>query len=230
MPIQLCGGAQPQHFIMPCRVAADPAENIWRTANVQKGRENRRADYPIAPEFLDRWSPRAMTGEEISREDLMVLFEAARWAPSSYNAQPWRMLYALRSSTHWSKFFELLLEGNRAWAHNAAALVLFVSKKINDRTGQPSITHSFDAGAAWGYFALQGSMLGYVVHGMQGFDYARAHRELEIPEAFRVEAMIAVGRPAPRESLPPGLQAREAPSDRRKLSETVCEGSWTLAG
>lgn len=156
----------------------------------------------------------------------MVLFEAARWAPSSYNAQPWRMLYALRSSASWSKFFGLLLTGNKAWAHNAAALVLFVSKKINDRTGQPSVTHSFDAGAAWGYFALQGSMLGYAVHGMQGFDYAAAQRDLGIPEAFRVEAMVAVGRPAARESLPEALQVRESPSDRRKLSETVCEGSW----
>lgn len=195
-----------------------------------RGREKRHADHPIAPEFLDRWSPRAMSGEEIPREELMTLFEAARWAPSSGNAQPWRMLYALRTSAHWPAFFDLLLEGNKAWAHNAAALVLFVSKKINDRTGQPSVTHSFDAGAAWGYFALQGSMRGYVVHGMQGFDYGRAQRELGIPEEFRVEAMIAVGRPAPRESLPPALQEREFPNDRRKLSQTVCEGPWTLAG
>ena len=197
---------------------------------MNKGREHRRAEYAISPVFLDRWSPRAMTGEEIPREELMVLFEAARWAPSSFNAQPWRMLYALRSSAHWSTFFELLLEGNKAWARNAGALVLFVSKKLNDRTGQPSITHSFDAGAAWGYFALQGSMLGYAVHGMQGFDYARAQKELGIPEEFRVEAMIAVGRPAAKESLPEALQAREIPNERRKLSETVCEGSWQLPG
>ncbi|MGH8220433.1 MAG: nitroreductase family protein [Steroidobacteraceae bacterium] len=156
--------------------------------------------------------------------------DAARWAPSSYNAQPWRMLYALRSSASWSLFFELPLEGNKAWARNAAALALFVSRKTNDRTGQTSITHSFDAGAAWGYFALRGSMLGYAVHGMQGFDYARAQRDLGIPRDFRVEAMIAVGRPAPRESLPAALQAREFPSDRRELSETVCEGKWALGG
>ncbi len=197
---------------------------------MQKGGEIRIADHPIAREFLDRWSPRAMSGEEIPREELMRLFEAARWAPSSYNAQPWRMLFALRSSPQWPAFFDLLNEGNKSWARNAAALVLFVSKKINDRTGNPSITHSFDAGAAWGYFALQGSMLGYAVHGMQGFDYARAQSALGIPEEFRVEAMIAVGRPAPRESLPPALQERERPSDRRKLSETVCEGRWALPG
>ena len=195
-----------------------------------KGSEIRRADYPIAPQFLDRWSPRAMSGEEIAREELMTMFEAARWAPSSYNAQPWRMLYALRSTPQWPTFFDLLTEGNKAWALNAAALILFISKKINDRTGKPSVTHSFDTGAAWAYFSLQGSMLGIVVHGMQGFDYAGAQTALGIPGDFRVEAMIAVGRPGRRESLPPALQEREQPNDRRKLAETICEGKWALPG
>ena len=160
----------------------------------------------------------------------MSLFEAARWAPSSYNAQPWRMLYALRSSESWPTFFGLLVPGNQAWAQKAAALVLFLSRTINHRTGKPSISHSFDAGAAWGYFALQGSLLGLAVHGMQGFDYARAQSELRIPSDVRVEAMIAVGRPASRESLPSGLREREFPSDRRSLNETVCEGPWALPG
>jgi nitroreductase len=195
---------------------------------VKKGREFRNADHPIAPEFLDRWSPRAMSGEEIPREALMTMFEAARWAPSSSNLQPWRMLYALRSSPQWPTFLGLLSEGNRVWAHNAAALVLFVSKKINDRTGKPAVTHSFDTGAAWAYFSLQGSMLGLVVHGMQGFDYARAQTELDIPGNFAVEAMIAVGQPGPHDSLPPALREREQPNDRRKLSETICEGKWSL--
>jgi nitroreductase len=197
---------------------------------MKKGREFRSADHPIAPEFLDRWSPRAMSGEEVRREELMTMFEAARWAPSSSNLQPWRMLYALRSSAAWPTFLGLLTEGNRVWAHNAAALVLFVSKQINERTGKPSVTHSFDTGAAWAYFSLQGSMLGLVVHGMQGFDYVRAQTELGIPGEFRVEAMIAVGRHGQRDSLPPALQEREQPNDRRKLSETICEGNWALPG
>jgi len=197
---------------------------------VKKGRESRRADHPIAPEFLDRWSPRAMSGEDIPREALLTMFEAARWAPSSSNLQPWRMLYALRSTPEWPTFFGLLTEGNKVWAHKAAALVLFVSRKINERTGKPSVTHSFDTGAAWAYFSLQGSMLGYAVHGMQGFDYAGAQTQLGIPEEFRVEAMIAVGRHAPPESLPPALREREQPNDRRKLSETICEGKWALRG
>jgi nitroreductase len=193
-----------------------------------KGSQVRRPDYPIDTLFIDRWSPRAMTGEEIPEQELMSLFEAARWAPSSFNAQPWRMLYARRSSQDWPLFLDLLVEANKAWAHNAAALVLFVSRKINDKTGNPSVTHSFDTGAAWGFLALQGFLKGYVVHGMQGFDYARAQKELQIPEDFRVEAMIAVGRPGPKEMLSSRLQEREVPNDRRKLSETVCEGKWQL--
>src|SRR4030095_13817484 len=104
-----------------------------------KGHEVRRADHPIDRLFLDRWSPRAMSGEEIPEEDLMVLFEAARWAPSSYNNQPWRILYARRSSEHWPLFFDLLADTNKAWAKNAAALLLFVSKTTFDYNGQPSI-------------------------------------------------------------------------------------------
>ena len=195
-----------------------------------KGSEVRRAHHPADALFVDRWSPRAMSGEPITTSELMRLFEAARWAPSSYNAQPWRMLYTLREHADWPAFLELLSESNKTWARNAGALVLFVSKKINDRTGQPSMTHSFDTGAAWAFFALQGYLSGYAVHGMQGFDYVRAQRELQVPDEFRVEAIVAVGKPGSKEALPAPLQERETPNDRRPISETVCEGKWALKG
>jgi len=183
-----------------------------------------KADHPIEKLFLDRWSPRAMSGEEISEAELMVLFEAARWAPSSYNNQPWRILYARRGTPHWQTFFDLMVPQNQAWAKNAAALLVFVSKTTFDFNGKPSITHTFDCGAAWENLALQGWLKGYVVHGMQGFDYDKAKTALNIPEGFRVEAMAAVGRPGKKEELPPENQKREAPSDRKKLSEIICEG------
>jgi nitroreductase len=193
-----------------------------------QGSEIRKADYPIDKLFLDRWSPRAMSGEEIPIEDLMSLFEAARWAPSSYNNQPWRILYARRGTEHWPLFFDLLVEGNQAWAKDAAALLLFVSKTTFDHNGQPSITHSFDTGAAWENLALQGALKGLVVHAMQGFDYERARTALKIPVGFHVEAMAAVGKPGAKEALPEKMQQREAPSDRRKLAETICEGRFCL--
>jgi nitroreductase len=114
-----------------------------------KGSEIRKADFPIDQRLLDRWSPRAMSGEEIAEEELMRLFEAARWAPSSFNAQQWRALYARRGTEHWLMFFDLLVEGNKSWAKNAAALVVFVSRKTFEHDGEPSRTHSYDTGAAW---------------------------------------------------------------------------------
>ena len=193
-----------------------------------KGSAARTADHPIDRLFLDRWSPRAMSGEAVSREELMTLFEAARWAPSSGNAQPWRMLYAHRGTEPWPLFFELLNEGNKLWCHRAGVLVVFLSKAVNERTGKPAVTFSYSTGSAWENFALQGSISGLVVHGMEGFDYARARQVLQVPDDFRVEAMAAVGMPGPKEELPERLQARESPSTRKPLSELVCEGVYRL--
>src|SRR5207302_6870444 len=94
-----------------------------------RGGEVRKPDHPIEPLLVDRWSPRAMSGEGISNEELMGLFEAARWAPSSFNAQQWRALYARRDTEDWPLFLELLVEGNKAWAKNAAVLVVFISRR-----------------------------------------------------------------------------------------------------
>ena len=193
-----------------------------------KGSEKRKADHPIANLFLDRWSPRAMSGESIPQEQLLTLFEAARWAPSSYNYQPWRLLYARRDSEHWQTFFDLLVEFNQSWAKNAAALVAFISRTHFDFNGEPAPTHSFDTGAAWENLALQGWQSGFVVHGMQGFDYERARTALNIPAGFQVEAMCAIGKPANPASLSEDLQAKEAPSDRRKLEQTICEGPFSF--
>jgi nitroreductase len=193
-----------------------------------RGREKRRADHPIDPIFLDRWSPRAMSGEAIPDEELMTLFEAARWAPSSGNNQPWRILYARRDGPHWPLFLGLLVEANQVWARNAAALLLFVAKTTFDRNDKPSVTHAFDTGAAWENLALQGCLRGLVVHGMEGFDYERARATLAVPDEYKVLAMVAVGRPGPTDALPEKLQARETPNDRRPLDGTICEGPFRL--
>jgi nitroreductase len=192
-----------------------------------KGSEKRNAAYPIDSLFLDRWSPRAMSGEEIAEEELLTLFEAARWAPSSYNNQPWRILYARRNTIHWPPFFDLLVDFNKTWVKGAAALVVFISKTTFDHNGELSVTHSFDTGAAWENFALQATLKSLVVHGMQGFDYDRAKTALNIPHDFQVEAMAAIGKPGKKEDLPVGLQERETPNDRRKLAETIIEGPYT---
>jgi nitroreductase len=191
-----------------------------------KGRDFRRPDREIAPFFVNRWSPRAMTGEEISREELMRMFEAARWATSSMNNQPWRFLYAFRNTPHWETFFNLLTPSNQAWCKNAAALLVVISKATFDFNNKPARTHSYDSGAAWYSFALQGTMMGLVVHGMQGFNYDKAKEDLGVPDGYQVEAMAAVGRPGDPVDLPQALQEREQPSQRKKVEEFAFEGGF----
>ena len=187
----------------------------------------RKPEHEINPLILSRWSPRSMTGEEISDEELMSLFEAARWAPSSYNNQPWRFIYAKRNTDHWNRLFNLMVEFNQSWAKNAAVLIVIISKKTFDHNNQPSITHSFDTGAAWENLALQAESMGLVTHGMQGFDYEKAKKELEIPEDYSIEAMIAIGKRGKKEDLPKELQEREIPSARKLLKDIIMEGKFS---
>jgi nitroreductase len=184
----------------------------------------RKPEHGVDEQFVNRWSPRAMSGESFDPETLRTLFEAARWAPSSNNNQPWRFLYARRETELWPLFSDLLAESNRIWAVRAAVLIVIVSKTTFDFNGKPARTHSFDAGAAWGNLALQGSLKGLVIHGMQGFDYDRAKETLRIPDEYQVEAMIAVGKPGLKEDLPEHLREREFPSGRKDLAEIIEEG------
>lgn len=186
----------------------------------------RKADHPIHSIILNRWSPRAMSGEEISQGELMSLFEAARWAPSSYNNQPWRFIYGKRNTPHWHKFFDLLIDFNKSWCQSAAVLGLVASHKVFERNKKPSTTHSFDTGAAWENLALEGHSRNLVVHGMEGFDYAAARKALHIPDEYEVLAMFAIGKPAAKETLAPDLQAKEVPSTRRKVDEFAFEGTF----
>jgi nitroreductase len=189
-----------------------------------RGSEFRKADHAIDQLFLDRWSPRAMSGEPLADEELLALFEAGRWAPSSGNSQPWRILYARRDTAHWPLFFGLLNERNQEWCRNAAALLVLTSRTTSEASGRPLVTHSYDTGAFWMSVALQGWLKGLVVHGMAGFDYARAREVLAIPEEFQVDAMAAIGRPGNPDDLPEHHRARETPSSRKPIAESVHEG------
>lgn len=186
----------------------------------------RKSNYPILPLILNRWSPRSMTGEPMSDAELMPLFEAARWSPSSYNNQPWRFLYAKRETPEWDLFYSLMVAFNQEWTKNAAALVVVVSKNTFDKNGKPARTHSFDTGSAWMALALEANSRGLVAHGMEGFDYDKARTLLEIPEDHTVEAMVAIGKRAPKEKLPPKIQEMEEPSDRRPLAEIAISGKF----
>jgi nitroreductase len=192
---------------------------------LRKGSETRKPEHPVDPLFVNRWSPRAMSGEVIPEADLMTLFEAAKWAPSSSNGQPWRILYARRGTPAWDTFFNLLLDFNKMWCANAGALVVWVSKKTLDN-GQPGRTHSFDTGSAWMSLALQAFLKGYVAHGMAGLDYERARTELGVPDEFQVEAMCAIGVPGDPAVLHERMRKSENPNDRRPLEKTIAEGKF----
>lgn len=189
---------------------------------------SRKSDYPIEPLFIDRWSPRAFDASVMPQADLMTLFEAARWAPSAYNYQPWRFLYATRDSDDFTRFLDLLMPFNQAWVAHSSVLIFAVSQRTMAMGGEtkPSYSHSFDAGAAWAQLALQATRLGYQAHGMTGVDFDRAAAELAVPEDFRIEAAIAVGRQGDPANLPEALRGREFPSERKPLGEIIMAGNF----
>lgn len=185
----------------------------------------RESAYPIHQVFMDRWSPRAMSGEPISYKELFTIFEAARWAPSSYNNQPWRFIFAKRGTPHWEKFLALLDELNRVWAQRADVLVIIASKTTFDANAKPSKTHSFDAGAAWQNMALQATFMDNIVtHPLEGFDYHNAAIVADVSDGYDVQAMVAIGRPGTITDLPEQLQEKEQPNDRKMMQDIVFEG------
>ena len=186
---------------------------------------SRTTEYEIDDMFLKRYSPRAMSGEAISKQELMTLFEAARWAPSSYNDQPWRFIYAMRDTPEFAIFMSVLVQFNQDWCKNASALIVTISTKNTSR-GTPSVTHSFDTGAAWENFTLQANSMNLIAHGMSGFDYEKAKGKLGIPEDYNVEMMIAIGKHGKIEDLPEAMRKGETPNERKKLEEIVFEGKF----
>jgi nitroreductase len=191
----------------------------------------RTPDHPIDPLFLERWSPRAFDGSDVPDEELLSIFEAARWAPSAFNSQPWRFLYAKRGDADWERFLDLLIPWNRRWAQSASVLVYILSDSLpftDKATGEPapSHTHSYDAGAAWVSLALQASRMGYHAHGMSGVDFDRVRAALAVPDRYRVEAAAVIGRIGDPAILDERQRAREYPSDRKPLSELLFRGGF----
>jgi nitroreductase len=190
---------------------------------------NRKADHPIDPIFLKRWSARSFTGEPMPEEDLLTMFEAARWSQSASNMQPWRFSYAMRTDDNWQAYLDFLVEGNQAWSQNAAAIVVVTSRLHTTPTDgsepKPIRTHALDTGAALQSFTLQAAMLGYIAHPMAGIVHDKIRAELGIAEAdYAIHAAISVGRLAPPEMLSERFRSREVQSQRKPLAEIVFKG------
>lgn len=189
-------------------------------------RAHRTTDHEISPLILNRWSPRAMTGEPVALDDLRAVFEAARWAPSAGNNQPWRYVYARRDTPEWTSFFDLLSEGNQRWAGEAGALVIVLSMTTYEDSDDPLRNHSFSNGASWQNLALEGTRRGLAVHPMQGFDEEAARRLLSLPDDVRVEIMTAIGVHGAPERLSERDRDREIPKGRKPIEAIAFEGAF----
>ncbi len=178
-----------------------------------------------------RWSPRAFAATPVEEEKLAALFEAARWAPSGGNAQPWRFLLTRRGTPSFDKLRDCLMRGNRQWTETVPVLLLSVAETVlpakGDKPARDNPTALHDLGMALANLTLQATELGLAVHPMAGFDAEGVRTAFGIPDPFEPVTVTAVGYLAPSDTLPEGLREREeAPRVRRPLRETVFEEAW----
>jgi nitroreductase len=187
---------------------------------------NRVPDAAVNPMFLDRWSPRAFDPTPLPEEDVASVFEAARWAPSCNNEQPWLFVYGT-SKEERNSFLEILNERNRLWAVNAPVLAVLFAKRTFARGGKPNRWAGLDCGAAWVSLAFQARMMGLYAHGMAGFSQTKAYELLNVPEEM-YEAMcaIAIGAYGDRDNLPDEIREREWPNTRKPLAQVAVKGKF----
>lgn len=190
----------------------------------------RKADFPVDAQFTERWSPRAYTGEVIAESDIMSMLEAARWAPSSNNAQPWRFAIVMRIDPQWDSLFATLNPNNQAWASKAGALVAIASYQLATKAGSadlvPNAMHAFDTGAAWAYMAMQAHLNGFALHGIGGFNKEAGAKVLNLPADHTLQMLATVGKRGDAATLPDALREREAPNARKPLSALASRGSF----
>lgn len=191
---------------------------------------SRKADFPIDAQFTERWSPRAYSDEVVSEAEVMSMLEAARWAPSSNNAQPWRFAVVFRNDPQWNALFATLNPNNQTWAGKAGALVAVASYQLAAKAGStdliPNGMHAFDTGAAWAYMALQAHLNGFSLHGIGGFNKDTAAQILGLPSDHTMQMLATVGKRGDAAALPDALREREAPNARKPLSQLAKRGSF----
>ena len=184
--------------------------------------------FPIHDLLALRWSPRAFAERSIEADKVNSLFEAARWAPSSNNEQPWRFVVAGKDEVEqWNRLLACVAEGNRIWAVRAPLLILSIARLNFEKWDKPNRHALHDVGMATGNLVLQATALGLVARQMAGFDVEKARADLKIPSGFEPVAMIAVGYPGDPTQLPDALRQRERASRQRHAASTfVYFGEW----
>ena len=190
----------------------------------------RKADFSINPVFTNRWSPRSFTNDAITEDELLTLLEAARWAPSAFNAQPWRFAYALRGDALFQPLVDSMAPMNQLWAPKAAALVAVASFNLCTPPGAaapiPNGSHEFDTGAAWAYMAMQATFSGWSLHALGGIDFEKASAAIGLPAEHQLHALIAIGKRGDPSVLPDALRERESPNPREPIRELAVRGKF----
>ncbi len=187
-------------------------------------------DYPIHELIVNRWSPYQFADRTVSKEDLLSLFEAARWAPSSYNEQPWRFIVATqKQSKEFEKLLSCLVPANQEWAKNASALALGVSHLVFDRNGKENKAAIYDLGAAVSHLTFEATTRGISVHQMIGIEPAKAKKVYNIPENFEVVTAFAIGySDLSNQGLKELAERDQTPRQRKKVSEFLYSNDWSL--
>jgi len=186
------------------------------------------ADYPIHDLLRERWSPRAFSSRPVEPDKLRRLLEAARWAPSSFNEQPWHFLIASREDQeNFERMLGVLWEGNRVWAAAAPLLMVTVARKQFARNAKPNRHAWHDVGQAISHLTFQAAAEGLFVHQMAGFDPEAARGLFDIPDDYEAVTAVAIGYPGDPAMLTDQLREMEvAPRKRRALADFVFEGKW----
>ncbi len=184
-------------------------------------------DHPILEVIRSRWSPAIYSPKPVEKEKLVSILEAARWAPSSFNAQPWSFLVARKEEPEeFARMLSTLVPGNVAWAQHVPVLMISVIRLQFDHNGSPN-RHAFhDVGIATGFMMLQGASMGVLAHGMAGFDPAKARALYGIPESHEAVAAIGLGYPGDEQGAPEALIKRNQRRPRRTLDQFVFAGRW----
>ncbi len=191
--------------------------------------ENRApAEHAIFDLAANRWSPRAFSDKAMSREDMLSLFEAARWAPSAFNAQPWRIIAAPRANAEaFAKMLDCLAPSNQVWAKNAQLLLVFAAEDNFSYNGKENRWSKHDCGIALENLLLEATALGMQAHPMAGFSVEAVRETYGLPADFDPIAAVAVGYQGSPEMLDDDLKAREtAPRERNPIESFVFEEKW----
>jgi nitroreductase len=186
------------------------------------------ADYPIEEVLRRRWSPRAFADRDVEPEKLRSLFEAARWAPSSFNEQPWSFILTTKQTPHeYELMLSCLMEKNQQWARLAPVLIASVAKLTFTRTDKPNRHALHDVGLAMGNLLVQATALGLAVHQMAGFYVDKLREAFHVPEGFEPVAVAAIGYPADASVLPESFRQQElGPRARKPIDTFLFEGRW----